>query len=146
MRIWLHNTDFSPDQDILLAKNAAAAGSDCGPAEAVEVDTETTIQESKPIGSLRRKLFPRNNAGGRLSFTVRARYGSLAAAAQGAWTIGRRAGLEGALGVRPAPETAEEGNVAGNPGDGTTPYAIVRAVKTRQIGVTVEARYEIEFR
>lgn len=123
-----------------LASNSAAVGDDYGPASDVHVVQDTTIQESKPIGSALRKLFARGNAGGTLSFTVRARYQDLDDAAHGAWDIAANRGLSGALTVKAGPETSSESQAS------TAESAIVRRVETRQIGVTVEARYEIEFR
>lgn len=122
-----------------LASNSAAVGNNYGPASDVQVVQDTKIQESNPIGSALRNLYNRKNAGGTLSFTVRARYGSLDAAAQGAWNIAANRGLSGALTVLAGPETNSEHEAS------SSASAIVRRMETRQIGVTVEARYEIAF-
>lgn len=121
-----------------LASNSAAVGDDWGPAADVQVEAETTIQESKPIGATIRSLYDRGNTGGRLSFAVRARYGSLDDAAHGAWDIAQNRGLSGTLVVK--------AETTGATGASFAASAIVRSVRTRQIGVTVEAMYEIEYR
>lgn len=104
----------------------------------LEVEWETTTQEAKPIGAAARKLYNRKNAGGRLSFSVRPAYASLAAAKAAAWEIAGYKGTAGTLDIWPASSTSDDDKTS-------ISGAIMRRVKTRQIGVAVEAEYEIVF-
>lgn len=126
-----------------LASDTLAVDTHSAPPSDVHVATDATVQESKPVRSARRRMFNRNNVGCTLTFATRPRYSSLAAAAAGAWTIGQLAGTEGVLSVT---ALGDGSNVA----DGVTENqngkrAVVVKADARQIGVTVEARYEIVF-
>lgn len=123
--------------NLTLASNTAAVGDNYAPAGNVEMDCESMMQDSRTIGSASRKLYNRGNAAGRLSFTVRPRYATLAAAAEGAATIAACVDTKDTLTLTPSPETGAASL--------TKTGAVVRRVKTRQVGVTVEAQYEIEF-
>lgn len=127
--------------EVILAQDAMVVGANAAPPSDVEAEEETTVQESKPIGRARRKLYNRQNASGKLSFTVRPRYASLAAAAGAVLDLAGRRGTTGTLSLW---------SHGAYTGASSTPTrsrtdAIIRRAKARQIGVTVEVRYEIEW-
>jgi len=125
----------------VLAADAAVVDSHAAPPSDLHLAEEATVQESKPIGAERRSVFNRKNAGGTLSFTVRPRYSTLALAAAGVFTLGGNRGKTGELkvwanGVYTTPEPTATASRTG---------AVVQKAEARQIGVTVEAKYEIVF-
>ena len=126
-----------------LASDTVADDSHSAPPSGVNVSMEATIQESRPIRSNRRRVFNRQNVGGVLIFTVRPRYSSLANAAAGAWTIGKRAGTAGVLSVKS--HGGNDDAAANLTENANGKRAIVQKASARQIGVTVEANYEIVF-
>ena len=133
MRITVGNT--------VLAADAAVVDSHAAPPSDLHLAEEATVQESKPIRSGRRNLYGRGNVTGVLTFTVRPRYSTLEKAAAGVFHL---AGLQGAAGTL----TAWANGACGVPNASAAariPGAIVQKVETRQIGVTVEAKYEIAF-
>lgn len=91
---------------------------------------ESQFQASHPIQAAARKLYNRGNAGGRLSFRVRPRFETTAAATEAVVALSSRRGLSGSLKITP-------GGTFGN-------AQVARAV-AEQIGVTVQVEYEIEF-
>lgn len=129
--------------DTTLASDTLVENSHSAPPSEVDVEMETTIQESKPVGASRRRVFNRKNVGGVLTFTVRPRYSSLENAAAGAWIIGQRASTTGVLSVKSHGSNADAAANATENSDGRR--AIVHKAKARQIGVTVEVKYEIVF-
>ena len=120
----------------MLASANAAVDNDYAPPAEVEIDCESMVQDSRPINAANRKLYARGNTAGKLSFMVRPRYETLAKAAAGAVTLARLVNTKGTMTVKASPETLDTWTASG---------AIIRRVKTRQIGVTVEAHYEIEW-
>ena len=128
----------------VLATDAAAVDSHAAPPSDLHLAEEATVQESKPIRSGRRNLYGRGNVTGGLTFTVRPRYSSLAKAAEGAWALAMRRGLTGELSVK-AGSGSGSNAASGETADADGRRAIVQKVETRQIGVTVEAKYEIVF-
>lgn len=128
----------------LLAQDALVADAHAAPPSDLTAAEETTIQESKPINRGSRKLYNRQNASGKLSFTVRPRYTSLSGAAAAVLELAGRKGTTGTLSVW------AHGVYVANSNPQTTPTAsrtdaIIRRVEARQIGVTVEVHYEIEW-
>lgn len=125
----------------VLAQDALVADADAAPQSDLHLAEETTIQESKPINSELRTLFNRKNAGGTLSFMVRPRYSTLEAAAEAVFRLAGRRGTKGELKVwaNGVYATQETSTTANRPG------AIVKKAEARQIGVTVEVKYEIVF-
>ena len=133
MRIQVHDT--------VLAQDALETNADAAPQSDLHLAEEATVQESKAIGADLRALFNRKNAGGTLSFMVRPRYSSLEAAAAAVFRLAGRRGTAGDLkawanGVYTTPAPSP---TASRPG------AIVKKAEARQIGVTVEVKYEIVF-
>ena len=138
------NSSADPVDAVVLASDALTDNSHSAPPSDVDVEAETTLQDSRIIGAGKRRLFNRKNVGGVLSFKVRPRYSSLANAVAGAWTIAQRAGLKGVLSVKAhGSNTNAADNVTETTTDGR--LAIVKKAKVKQIGVTVEAQYEIWF-
>lgn len=125
----------------LLAQDALVADANAAPPSDLTASEETTVQESKPINRGRRKLYNRQNAAGKLSFTVRPRYTSLSGAAAAVLALAGRRGAAGTLSVW------AHGVYTGSSSTPTATRtdAIIRRVEARQIGVTVEAHYEIEW-
>lgn len=170
---------------LVLAGTDGAVGDHYAPASGVEGEADVEVQESKPIGAAHRRLFMRGNQANGLSFTVKPKYASLAAAAIGAIVLRGRAGATGQLVITPGPDAVPEEDDDGQeeettPGEETTPSqeqtpepdpvppapalvypdemdgsgnpvftgdraAVIRRVRTKQIGVTVEAKYDIEW-
>ena len=138
---------------LVLASNTAAEGDNFAPPGDVRMDGDVEIQDVKRINASARELYPRGNRSRTFSFVVRPKYSTLAAAAAGAVAIGARVGTAGQIVVTPSPEeTAEaalvypqQADSSQNPIFNGKDRAVIRRVKTSQIGVTVEARYEIEF-
>lgn len=155
---------------LVLAGTDGAVGDHYAPASGVEGEADVEVQESKPIGAAHRRLFMRGNQANGLSFTVKPKYASLAAAAIGAIVLRGRAGATGQLVITPGPgavpeedddgqeEESEPDPVPPAPAlvypdeevDGTPVFtgdrkAVIRRVRTKQIGVTVEAKYDIEW-
>ena len=129
---------------IVLASADAAVDDNYAPPAEVEIECESMVQDSRPINAANRKLYARGNTAGKLSFTVRPRYETLAKAAAGAATLASYVNTSGELTVKPAPEGSSAATSLGHAGN-TAFVAIIRRVKARQIGVTVEAHYEIEW-
>ena len=168
---------------LVLAGTDGAVGDHYAPASGVEGEADVEVQESKPIGAAHRRLFMRGNQANGLSFTVKPKYASLAAAAIGAIVLRGRAGATGQLVITPGPGAVPEEDDGQEeettPGEETTPAqeqtpepdpvppapalvypdeevdgtpvftgdreAVIRRVRTKQIGVTVEAKYDIEW-
>ena len=123
--------------EVVLADDSAGAAWFAPPSD-VHVGEETTIQESKPIGADRRSVFNRKNASGTLSFTIRPRYSTLALAADATWELAERSGVTGTLAVYSHGESSALSH-------STRTGAVVQKAEARQIGVTVEVKYEIVF-
>lgn len=136
MKIELWSTDSTPVLVATLASETNDATNHCGPASAVRGLQEAKLQESNPIGSSMRRMFNRKNAGGTITFTVKPQYGSLDAAAVAVGILMGRASLSGTLAV-----TARGANSA----SWSRANATVHKVEAQQIGVSVEAKYEIVF-
>ena len=125
----------------VLATDAAVVDSHAAPQSDLHLAEEATVQESKPIGAERRSMFNRKNAGGTLSFAVRPKYSTLELAAAGVFTLAGRRCVAGTLkvwanGVYQNSSTAATVTRSG---------AIIQKAEARQIGVTVEVKYEIVF-
>ena len=127
----------------------------------VEMDTDVEVQESKPIGAAHRRLFMRGNRGSNLSFKVRPKFATLAEAEAAQIAILSRVGTTGQLVMLPgnATDIGDAGfvypdEVYPDPAvEGVTPVrrftgnrvAVIKRIRAKQIGVTVEAQYEIEW-
>lgn len=127
----------------------------------VEMDTDVEVQESKPIGAAHRRLFMRGNRGINLSFKVRPKFATLAEAEAAQIAILARVGTAGQLVMLPgnATDIGDAGFVYPDEvypapaEEGVTPVrrftgnreAVIKRIRAKQIGVTVEAHYEIAF-
>ena len=97
---------------LVLAGTDGAVGDHYAPASGVEGEADVEVQESKPIGAAHRRLFMRGNQANGLSFTVKPKYASLAAAAIGAIVLRGRAGATGQLVITPGPGAVPEEDMA----------------------------------
>ena len=141
---------------ILAGTGTPSSGEYYAPPSDVEMDADVEVQESKPIGAEHRRLFMRGNQASHLSFKVRPKYATLAAAEAAQIAILSRVGTAGQLVITPSPEeTATAALVYPDDVYSSTPpvhvftassrVAVIKRIRAKQIGVTVEAQYEIEW-
>lgn len=165
MRIELITQTYSNATDKAAAEAAAlvlsgggtpASGEHYAPPGNIETDAEVEVQESKPIGAEHRRLFMRGNQASSLSFEVKPKYATLEAAAAAVFAIEARAGASGQLRIVPAPESTATPALVYPPvtydtSDPPVPSwtgdrrAVIKRIRCKQTGVTVEAKYEIEW-
>lgn len=118
-----------------LSSDSARTVGTAGPPSDIEFGMEAAQQESNPIRATRRILYPRGNAGGSLSFSVRIEYASLALAGAAAINVPvAHRGLSGTLSVTPKGGSAV-----------TVTLAHVRSCTATQQGNSITVRYVIDF-
>lgn len=118
----------------LATHSDRTVGLPSSPAELVH-SGEVQIQESNPIRANRRKLYPRGNRGGILSFGVSIKYANLNAAGMAAMSL-------------PYSQPGLSGNLSITPSSGSTvtiPGAVVKSCEVSQRGVTIDITYTIEY-
>lgn len=143
---------------LVLSSNSATTGAYYAPPSDIKADGDVEIQESKPIGAANRRLFVRGNRAGTMSFTVRPKFASLEAAAAAVFIIQARVGTSGQLVITPSPEATATPALVFPPypmSTDTPPApqpvwtgerrAAIKHVSVAQVGVTVEATYDLEW-
>lgn len=118
----------------LAADNDRVVGVPTSPYDAGH-SGEVVLQESNPIRANRRKLYPRGQRAGVLTFSVTTQFNTLAAA--GEFYIMQPYTLPGTAGVLTITPAGGSGLTIGN--------AACKACKCDQQGVSITATYTIEY-